>query len=72
MRDDIRVSFKNTPEEDQLYDDIIEASKYIGKAIWMKLAAREKLERDRDTTKQKINNHNHSGGLIDSLDNLFQ
>jgi hypothetical protein len=77
MRKDIKISFKDDPEEDKLYDDIIHDCKFIGKSSWMKLAAREKLERDRIGSKsehtQKISQINQqSGGFINSLDDLFQ
>ena len=75
MRKDIRVSFVDNEEEDKLYDDILEECKYIGKAKWMKIAAREKLERNHDNKPQKINNDittNSQGGIIDSMDQFFK
>lgn len=49
MDDIIRVSFKKS--EKKLYDDIMLECSIIGQSAWMKLAAKEKLERD----KQPIN-----------------
>jgi hypothetical protein len=48
----IRVSFKNDSNEQQLKDDILSECKIIGKSAWMKLAAKEKLQRD----KSQVNN----------------
>jgi hypothetical protein len=46
MRDNpIRVSFSK--DEEQLLKYILNECKYIGKAKWMKIAAREKLQRDK-------------------------
>lgn len=46
MRDNpIRVSFSK--DEESLLSDILDECKYIGKAKWMKIAAREKLQRDK-------------------------
>lgn len=42
----IAVSFVNDEDELQLYDDILKASKGMKKSSWMKIAAREKLERE--------------------------
>jgi hypothetical protein len=42
----IVTSFAKDEDDKKLYSDIIKASKYIGKSKWMKLAAREKIERD--------------------------
>ena len=76
MRKDIRVSFKDNPEEDKLYDDIIAECNLIGKSAWMKIAAREKLERNRGSSKsdsiksQRITTNNQAG-IINSLDDLF-
>jgi hypothetical protein len=79
MRRDINVSFKDDSEEDQLYDRIIKECKttFLGQSGWMKLAAREKLERDHGSSKsdnkpQKINMNNNQSGIINSLDDLFQ
>jgi len=74
LRKDIRVSFKDNPDEDRLYDDIIAECKLIGKSAWMKIAAREKLERNYSGSSnktQKIVTNNTQGGIIDSLDDLF-
>lgn len=76
MRKDIKVSFRDEPEQDQLYDDIIAESKrtFLGQSGYMKLAAREKLERDRsngsNSKVQKTNvNSNQSGfGIMDCSD----
>jgi hypothetical protein len=40
----IVVTFKRT--EEQLYSDIIKSCEFIKYSDWMKIAAREKLERD--------------------------
>lgn len=76
MRKDIKVSFMDDPEEDQLYDDIIKQSKitFLGQARWMKLAAREKLERDfssKSDSKVPKMSADNQGGIINSLDDLF-
>lgn len=72
MRKDIKVSFKDNPDEDRLYDDIMAACKFIGQAPWMKIAAIEKLERDHGSCKvRKPNVTNNQGGFINSLDDLF-
>jgi hypothetical protein len=74
MRKDIKVSFKNNPEEDKLYDDIITNCKFIGQSAWMKLAASEKLERDNGSNgnvhKTNVNNQN-GFGLLNSCEDLF-
>jgi cyanophycinase-like exopeptidase len=78
MRSDIKVSFIDNAEEDKLHDDIIDEITRLGasKAKWMKIAAREKLERDHGNQAQKINvnipNANNTGGIIDSMDNWFK
>lgn len=77
MRKDIRVSFKDNEEEDRLYDDIITECKLVGKSAWMKIAAREKLERDyggkSDSKVQKKGMGNQGGflGSINSFDDLM-
>lgn len=76
MRRDIKVSFKGNPEEIKLYNDIIARCEFIGKSTWIKIAAREKLERDgnklENNKPQKINMaNNNSSGIINSLDDLF-
>lgn len=43
----IRVTFQDTEFEKQLYEDIIEESKIVGQGRWMKVAAHEKLQRDK-------------------------
>ena len=43
----IRVSFKDNECEEQLYNDILDESKLVGQSAWMKIAAKEKLDRDK-------------------------
>jgi len=69
MRKDIRVSFKDNPDEDKLYDEIIEASKIIGKSAWLKLAAKEKLDRERKNNKL---NPVQNTTIVNELSDLFQ
>lgn len=81
MKDGIKVSFVNNDDEKKLYDDIIKASKDIGKSKWIKIAAREKLERDRINedrlrqfnsinmnVPQQINHFNSGANIIDGMD----
>lgn len=78
MRKDIRVSFSDTPEQDQLYDEIIAEGKrtFLGQSGYMKLAAREKLERDHGSSNkvQKTSVNINQGGFmngINSMDDLM-
>ena len=73
MRNDIKVSFKDNEEENLLYDNIINQSKFIGKSSWMKLAAREKIEKElKPQKKNDFINTNQQSGIINSLDDLFK
>lgn len=76
MRKDIRVSFVDNEEEDKLHDDIIDESKRVGacQAKWMKIAAREKLERDCNNGLHKTNVDNTyipQGGVVNSIEEWF-
>lgn len=79
------VSFKNTDEEQQLKNNIIQDSALIGKSAWMKIAAREKLERDKiknsyveptsskqSTILSNYNQINKDDTKINSMDDLFK
>lgn len=77
MRKDIKVSFVDNEEEDKLHDDIINESKRVGacQAKWMKIAAREKLERDHSNGVHKTNVDNNyipQGGVVNSMDEFFK
>lgn len=52
--DTIQVSFKQTKDEQDLKNKILNASKLIGQSAWMKVAANEKLERDEKDTKETV------------------
>lgn len=80
----ITISFMNNEEENKLYDDVIEGSKYIGYSKWGKMAFREKLERDRNNQPANnqqfqmpdINNsyptmQNTDSSIINSMDELM-
>lgn len=64
----IRVSFKE--HEIGLYNEIIDECKIIGKSAWMKLAAKEKL--NRDTNVPTIQKSSNNLSVINSPDQLFQ
>jgi len=69
----IRVSF--TKDEEQLFNDILKECKYIGQAKWMKIAAREKLQRDREknnNTSKAISNNNNKLPIIKDLSEIFK
>jgi len=72
----IRVSFKNNPSEQQLKQDILNESRLIGKSAWMKLAAKEKIQRDREknngnnTIKKQVNNNRLP--IINDLCEIFK
>ena len=77
MRKDIKVSFKDNPDDDKLYDDIIAEGKktFLGQSGFMKLAAKEKLERDYGSNekvhKNKLNINQNGCGVINSCADLF-
>lgn len=48
MANVIRISFKKNSFEKQLYEDIKEECKLFGDSAWMKAAAYEKIQRDRN------------------------
>jgi hypothetical protein len=67
----IHVSFRDIPFDEQLYNDIIEESKVIGQSAWMKLAAYEKIERDRNkSAKSNATKTNPQG--IQSFEDLLK
>ena len=56
----ISVSFKKTQCEQQLLQDINDASGFIGKSTWIKIACMEKLERDcNGENKNQYINYSH-------------
>jgi len=70
----IRVSF--TEEQETLYNSIINECAIIGKSAWMKMAATEKLGRDKNS-KSEVNNvamprRENNNPVIQSLDQLFK
>jgi hypothetical protein len=68
----IRVSFKH--DEMQLYNDIMQYCNLIGLSGWMKQAALEKLERDKDKKANytNVNKSNNNTPVINSMDQLFK
>jgi hypothetical protein len=67
----IRVSFKNTEFEQNLKKDILDECIIIGKSVWMKLAAYEKIQRDRNKIANNTNTKQNTP-VINSLDQLFK
>jgi hypothetical protein len=68
----ITVTFKKT--EEKLYDDIMNECEIIKQADWMKIAAKEKLERDhgkKQTIQPQIVSSNFNSTTITSADDLF-
>jgi hypothetical protein len=70
----IVVTFKKT--EGQLYADIIKSCEFMKYADWMKIAAREKLERDNRNTQRITSTTNRNAQEfaskpITSADQLF-
>lgn len=63
-----RVSFKKTEQEQQLKVDILKECSVVGKSAWMKLAAKEKLERDKTNKPVQKN----SNPVINDLSQLFK
>lgn len=66
----IRVSFKD--EEEQLYKDVMDCCEIIGQSAWMKVAAKEKLEREKNNkTVESNSSFNMSSTRYESFDQLM-
>jgi hypothetical protein len=69
----IRVSFKD--EEEQLYKDIMNCCNIVGQSAWMKVAAHEKLERDKNQNNKSVESNSTfslPSTRYESFDQLMQ
>lgn len=76
-----RVSFQKTEDELQLYDEINNSRGLMGISLWYKIAAREKLNRDKQIKptetqpqhfNQVINSIPSNMPVVNSLDELMK
>ena len=69
----IRVTFKDTDLENNLHDEILKSCEIIGQSAWMKQAAIEKLEREKQgIEKVTVQSTKANNSIISSLDDLFK
>lgn len=74
MANVIRVSFKDNDFEIKLLNDIREECVLMGDSAWMKIAAYEKIQRDRNksTNNMPIQKSNTNVPIINSFEDLLK
>ena len=73
MANVIRVSFKDNDFEMQLLNDIRKESKLMGDSAWMKIAAYEKIQRDKDKNSNNIPmQKSNNTPIYNSLEDLLK